>query len=224
MERASTIVEKIFAKQLQWKDLFAKHTFFTHGYKYYLGVIAASRSREAQLIWSGLVESKVRLLVTSLERVESIELAHPFIKGFDRVHRCQTEDEVDCILRGDMRFHRPDDAAVETTGPVNNDGPDDAVASNGVGPDPVLNDDGAPSKKESAHTIYTTTFYIGIDIVQGRVIISISLAGGRFLTSIVDGTKQLDLSSYTNEFKDICIGWAQFNPDLNSVSVALTRK
>ena len=177
MERASKIVEKIFAKQLQWNDLFAKHTFFTHDYKYYLGVIAASRSREAQLIWSGLVESKVRLLVTSLERVESIELAHPFIKGFDRIHRCQTEDEVDCILRGDMRFHRPNDAAVETMGPVNNDGPEHSVASNGVDPGSIPNNDGTPSKKESAHTIYTTTFYIGIDIVQGRVIISISSQG-----------------------------------------------
>ncbi|KAI9887495.1 MAG: polynucleotide adenylyltransferase [Watsoniomyces obsoletus] len=211
MERASMIVERILAKQLPWKDLFTPHTFFTEGYKYYLGVIAASRTREAQLTWSGLVESKVRLLVSSLEHVESIELAHPFIKGFDRVHRCQTEDEVEAIIRGDMRFHTAD-VRTETTDLVH-DRKGEAVV-NGNNADPAQNgqtqngqapNGGSESPdKGFAHTIYTTTFYIGIEIVQ-------------------DGTKQLDLSYFTNDFRDICTAWPQFNPDLNSVSVSMTR-
>ncbi len=174
MDRASKIVEKILAKQLQWKDLFTPHSFFTDGYKYYLSVIAASRTREAQLTWSGLVESKVRLLVSSLEHVESIELAHPFIKGFDRVHRCQTEEEVEAILRGDMRFHTPD-VRTETTDLVKdrkgeavvNGNDADAVQMGPTQNGQAQNGNSEPPKKEFAHTIYTTTFYIGIEIVQG---------------------------------------------------------
>lgn len=162
MERASTIVDRIFSKQLQWKDLFSRHTFFTNGYKYYLSVIAASRTKEAQLIWSGLVESKVRLLVSSLEHVESIELAHPFVKGFDRVHHCQTEEEVERIVNGDLQFQA---TAVVTESTDLLTAPKTEVtvgeAQNGVSEKPETN--GTP------HTVYTTTYYIGIEISQGCV-------------------------------------------------------
>lgn len=206
MERAFEIVEKIFSKQLRWKDLFSRHSFFTDGYKYYLGVIAASRSREAQLTWSGLVESKVRLLVSLLEHVESIELAHPFVKGFDRVHRCRTEEEVERILQGDLRFHAKR-VQTESTDLVHGHQPD--RDPNGNTPAPPQNGGAPDSNGDDAgngfrYTIYTTTFYIGIEIAQ-------------------DGTKQLDLSYSTNEFKELCTGWQQFNPDQNSVTVSWTR-
>lgn len=169
MDRAAKIVDKIFAKQLQWKDLFSKHTFFTTGYKYYLSVIAASRSKEAQLIWSGLVESKVRLLVTALEHVESIELAHPFVKGFDRVHHCQTEDEVEKIANGDLQFQQTNGIVTEPTDLVNDQkssgvaqgDPEQAETQNGNGEQ--------QAKREAQHIVYTTTYYIGIEIVQGFV-------------------------------------------------------
>ncbi len=175
MERAAKIVEKIFSKQLQWKDLFAKHSFFTNGYKYYLSVIAASRSREAQLIWSGLVESKVRLLVASLEHVESVELAHPFIKGFDRVHRCHTEDEVEKILSGDLQFHTKDiqtestDLVADQKREENGDGGNKDEVAHGE----AHNGNGEEKKNGFEHTIYTTTFYIGIEIIQGGLLIAL---------------------------------------------------
>ena len=171
MERAAGIVDRIFSKQLQWKDLFSKHTFFTADYKYYLGVTAASRSKEAQLIWSGLVESKVRLLVASLEHVESVELAHPFIKGFDRVHRCQTEDEVEKIANGDLHF-QADGVTTVPTDLTNNQKPD--IDANG-GPKPEQPHNGnveQEQKQDTPHAVYTTTYYIGIEIVQGQVLVS----------------------------------------------------
>lgn len=163
MDRAAEIVDKIVKKQLTWKDLFSRHSFFTHGYKYYLGIVAASRTREAQLIWSGLVESKVRLLVTSLENVDSVELAHPFIKGFDRVHRCHTEDEVEKITHGDLLFQAkgvetvPTDLTLEKT-PSNGEKDSGAVSNGG---------EEIKEKKEEQHTIYTTTYYIGIELALG---------------------------------------------------------
>ena len=41
---------------------------------------------------------------------------------------------------------------------------------------------------------------------------------------IIDGTKQLDVSYQTREFKDICIAWQQYNPDMNTLNVVHTRK
>ena len=40
----------------------------------------------------------------------------------------------------------------------------------------------------------------------------------------LDGTKQLDISYQTKEFKDVCTGWQQFNPELNSLNIVHTRK
>lgn len=166
MDRAAKIVDKIFAKQLQWKDLFSKHTFFTDGYKYYLSVVAASRSKEAQLIWSGLVESKVRLLVTALEHVESIGLAHPFVKGFDRVHHCQTEDEVEKIAGGDLQF-QTNGVVTESTNLVNDLKPNGAAQVESEDAQTQNGDGEQQAKNGTQHTVYTTTFYIGIEIVQG---------------------------------------------------------
>jgi poly(A) polymerase len=170
MDRAADIVDRIFKKQLTWNDLFSRHSFFTSGYKYYLSIVAASRTREAQLIWSGLVESKVRLLVTSIENVESVELAHPFIKGFDRVHHCRTEDEVEKITNGDLLFQAKD---VETR-PTNlahelkaENG--DVNSSNGDGEDGL-------KQAEKQHTIYTTSYYIGIELAAGCTFRSHSFA------------------------------------------------
>ncbi|KAI9783101.1 MAG: polynucleotide adenylyltransferase [Geoglossum umbratile] len=189
MKRAAEIVDSIMVGQYQWKDLFSKHAFFTNGYKYYLSIVAASRSRKAQLIWSGLVESKIRLLVSSLEQVEAIHLAHPFNKGFDRVHHCHTEDEVEKIINGDLQFQVKD----VQIGKV------DLTTS----PENVENSNGSEEKNEE-NTIYTTTYYIGIELEQ-------------------DGTKQLDVSYQTREFKEICTAWQQYNPEMNTLNVVHTR-
>jgi poly(A) polymerase len=164
MKRAAEIVDSIMIGQFQWKDLFSKHAFFTSGYKYYLSIVAASRSRETQLIWSGLVESKIRLLVSSLEQVEAIHLAHPFNKGFDRVHHCRTEDEVEKIINGDLQFQAKDVKTEKTdltSVPKSNS--TGGVAEN------VENPNGGAKAEEKAdeNTIYTTTYYIGIELEQG---------------------------------------------------------
>ena len=77
LQRGGDIVDKIWAKQATWNDLFKKHSFFTNDYKYYLGVTASSRTKEAESVWSGLVESKVRHLVGALDRKPTIAVAHP---------------------------------------------------------------------------------------------------------------------------------------------------
>ena len=169
LKRGREITDKIFMGQLHWKDLFTKHTFFTDGYKYYLSIIAASRTKDAQHVWSGLVESKVRMLVSNLETQESIAVARPFTKGFERVHHCADEKEIDAVLNGDLRYQALD-VKTETTDTVND--PKHAAAAQGNADGMAMpNGDGVlVTNGNHKQTIYTTTYYVGLEIAQGEVL------------------------------------------------------
>lgn len=151
-------MDQVIAGKLPWKELFGKHTFFTQGYKYYLCVNSSSTTVEAQLKWSGLVESKVRLVVVGLENNSSIALAHPFNKGFERVHRCKTEEEIEKVKRGSLEFQAKD---IPT-------------ATTGHGPviDPSVKAEAADIEKkaegDNVTMVYTTTHYIGLELHEGK--------------------------------------------------------
>ena len=150
-----TSLTRLCWAKLSWKDLFTKHTFFTQGYKYYLSIISASTTKEAQNIWSGCVESKVRLLVVGLEGHESIALAHPFNKGFERMHRCSTEEEIEKAKGGSLE-HLVKDVPADTTNPTPNPN-GDATAK-----DEETNGDQRPNGDKKVTMVYTTTYYIGL--------------------------------------------------------------
>jgi poly(A) polymerase len=98
LEKGAQVTEEIMLGRRPWKDLFTKHNFFTSGFRYYLTVISSSRTKEAQNAWSGFIESRVRLLVNKIEMHPSIALARPFNKGYDRVHRCKNDAELDEVV------------------------------------------------------------------------------------------------------------------------------
>ncbi|KAL8284230.1 hypothetical protein RQP46_004979 [Phenoliferia psychrophenolica] len=100
-KRASDIVDKVFVGSATWSDLFLRDDFFTQ-YRYYLQVTAMSSSAQTQLKWSGTVESRIRQLVMKLEYVETIKLAHPYLKGFDQISHCLTVQERELVARGDI--------------------------------------------------------------------------------------------------------------------------
>jgi poly(A) polymerase len=161
LTRCKDLSHAIAAGKKTWKDLFEKHTFFTEGYKYYLSIVAASRTKEAQQIWSGLVQSKVRRLVSGIEMSDTgVELAHPFNKGFDRVHRCKNNDEVDMVFQGDLRFQ-----VFEENSEVSNS--DDIVMATEMTTSSIGN---ATGSTETANgetgpiTVYTTTYYVGLEL------------------------------------------------------------
>lgn len=83
---------------------------------------------------SGTVESRIRQLVMKLEYIDSLTLAHPFIKGFEQVSYCLTDDEVRAVAQGEIS------EAVAKRKKEDNEG------------------------KEGASTVYSTTFYIGLAI------------------------------------------------------------
>jgi poly(A) polymerase len=166
LERAGEIAEKIMTNALPWKDLFVKHTFFTKGYKYYLAVIVTSKEKEAHKIWSGFVESKVRVLVSTLERHPSIAIAHPFNKGFDRLHRVKNDEEFGAVLDGQLNYlikEEEEDSSKENgengePKAVDSEQAATAGGENGAKPE------GLP---DIGSKIYTTTHYIGLELAEG---------------------------------------------------------
>ncbi|SZF01516.1 unnamed protein product [Blumeria hordei] len=163
LRRGGDIADQVMSGKAPWKDLFAKHTFFTKGYKYYLSVVSASRTKESQLLWSGFVESKVRLLVNKLEYHRSIALAHPFNKGFARVHRCNNEEEVDLVKNGSLKYHATDIATLTTGHGLATEIPKEA---------------GEISEKSEIDQrgimVYTATHYIGLELAEGAKSLDLS--------------------------------------------------
>ncbi|KIM58766.1 hypothetical protein SCLCIDRAFT_1218312 [Scleroderma citrinum Foug A] len=100
-KKGSAIVDRIIVGTADWAELFAKHDFF-HKYRYYLQIIASTDDPILQIKWAGTVESRIRQLVMKLEFVESLILAHPFIKGFDQISHCVSEGEVNLVAEGQI--------------------------------------------------------------------------------------------------------------------------
>jgi poly(A) polymerase len=168
IRRADQIADNILEGRAPWQDLFAGHTFFTNGYKYYVGVVAASRSSEAHQIWGGYVESKLRILVQYLDEHESLALAHPFNKGFKRLHHCPTEEDVQKVIHGDLSFHID---GVETEKIDSADDAKQQIAANGGAGDIETTKEAEEAQidKDGRHIIHTTTFYVGLELPPGRL-------------------------------------------------------
>ncbi|KAF9117131.1 polynucleotide adenylyltransferase [Mortierella sp. AM989] len=103
---AADLVNRIMVERVPWSSLFTKDDFF-YRYKHYLQVIASSDTEERHLRWSGFVESRIRHLVTKLERVENLVLAHPYIKGFSKVISYKSAAEKEDAAHGIV--HAPSD-------------------------------------------------------------------------------------------------------------------
>jgi len=155
------MVDKIFMKQVSWEDLFARHTFFTNDYKYYLSITASSKTKEAEGVWSGLVESKLRHLVGALDRKAIVAIAHPFPKGFERTHLVTNDQEMEAVKNGSTQ-HVAKGTKTEMTDETKDAAHQAAIQNtleNAEVPEP------AQTKVENdGQTVYTTTYYIGLEL------------------------------------------------------------
>ncbi|KAK3379736.1 Poly(A) polymerase [Lasiosphaeria ovina] len=222
LSRGVQVTEEIMVGRRPWKDLFSKHSFFTTGFRYYLTVISSSRTKEAQNSWSGYVESRVRMLVQKLEMHPSIGLARPFNKGYDRVHMCKNDSEIEEVQIGSLKYLAkptdeagPEDTKAEvkqetkpeiktedgTSPPVKMEGVE--KMENGVGVKgeqdeaPVKLED--PPKHAPEVKIFTTNHYIGLQLAEGA--------------------KSLDLSREVNDFKAMCTSNEAFDKNLNFLTI-----
>lgn len=218
LQRASDIVDDIFEKGAkQWKDLFAPHTFFSEGYKHYICVNTASRTKEAQEIWSGFVESRLRRLITGIETSQaSVRLAHPFMKGFNRVHRIKNDEEIEAVLRGSLEYQAKD-TKTETT----EEAADikQQIAAQESADKMEMPNAKAESNADGIDTIYSTTFYVGIGLEKG-----IPPAQHAALILMLSDAKTLDISWPIQDYRRTCVEWDKFDESLNSIKINHVRK
>ena len=242
LERGVQIAEEIMLGKRPWKDLFEKHTFFTNGFKFYLTVISSGRTKEAQNTWSGFVESRVRVLVQKLELHPSIALARPFNKGYDRVHRCRTDAQVEEIQTGNLSYMvKATDTA--TNGNTKNETKVEVKAEvkkeDGVAPDtavPVvkqeqndvthlgtvpLKSEETPVKPE-AKDEHDDTIKLA-DIPEKEPEIEIYTTNHYIGLQLVEKAKSLDLSREVDEFKAMCTSNDIFKPELMGLTIQHVR-
>lgn len=166
LRRGLEISESIMVGKQPWSDLFVKHTFFTSDYKYYISVISASKSKEAHNVWSGYVESKVRMLVQKLEQHPSIALAHAFNKGYERRHLCRDDSEIAQVQDGSLDFLiKGGQDALPSTSPEHDES--------------EQNDTNNNSEATGPTEVFTTTHYIGLELEEGKSQILAHQAGLR---------------------------------------------
>lgn len=67
--------EQILKGKATWHALFSPPKFFEQ-YKTFITLTAVAHTKDDLLTWYGLVESKIRTLITSIERQPAIEIAH----------------------------------------------------------------------------------------------------------------------------------------------------
>ncbi len=97
----------------------------------------------------------MRQLVLKLETVDMIELAHPYVKGFDKAHYCLNDQEVEDVMKGGLLNERS--ISVEEGGlEVDHI---ESLKANGIIKE---------EEKESIKKVYTTTFYIGLEIIKPK--------------------------------------------------------
>ncbi|UYV83789.1 hrg [Cordylochernes scorpioides] len=85
IKRGHEITKEIIRGKAVWSKLFERPKFFNK-YKHFLVLIASVARKEHQLIWNGLVESKIRFLITNLEKQPAIAVAHTNPNSFIPVH------------------------------------------------------------------------------------------------------------------------------------------
>ncbi|KAG2201497.1 hypothetical protein INT46_007770 [Mucor plumbeus] len=187
--RTGEIADKIMIGTGKWKDLFEESDFFQI-YNHYLQIVASSFSSQSQLQWSGLVESRLRQLVSKLELVDLLKIAHPYIKGIEKVHYCFPGKESWDAAHGN--FSIPDrtftvDSSISEL---------DHIRSISFL---------SPEEKESLRPIYTTTFYIGLKVEP--------------ITDESPGPRKLNLVWPTSEFMKSAKMWDKYDQKTMGITV-----
>ncbi|CAO3662698.1 unnamed protein product [Umbelopsis ramanniana] len=100
LNRASKIVDTIILGTGSWQDLFTEHDFFKL-YKYYIRVSFCASEQNAHISWCGRMESRLRKLITSLEVMPQILIAHPLCSRIDETYDDISNDEIQDVAFND---------------------------------------------------------------------------------------------------------------------------
>lgn len=203
LDRGNELMAAIYSGKKQWKDLFSKHTFFTSAYQHYIVVITASRTKDAQQAWSGLVQSRLRRLIQGIEQsdADTVKLVQPFNKGIERHHKCASEDAVEQTLSGSLEWQIDSSKTTEETADVK-------MQAAAQGDADVIHDmsttNGPEESANKPKEIWSTTFYLGIELNPEK--------------------KNLDISWPVGDFKRQVTEWESYNQDVHSIQIKYHRE
>ncbi|CAI6336331.1 unnamed protein product [Periconia digitata] len=164
-QRGADITTKIQNGTSTWDELLQRHSFFTKDYPRYLSVIATSLTADADENFKGLVKSKITRLSRAIEDTDpNDKTARPYMKEFDRVHRCVNADQIERVKQGSMDYlvKKGDSQNDETS----------ADASNTL--------------------VYTSTLYIGLYVPEGSKTLDISYPVSSFRSMVEENNKNWD--------------------------------
>lgn len=180
LNRGAQITAAILNGLKSWDDLFERHTFF-HEHKFYLCVVAATKGKsEEHLKWSGMIESKLRLLVLKLELVDGVKLALPYFKTFEDDYKCKTANDVQNI--------------VELYG---------TLAGEAIAKESLL--EGPSDASEDGHELHLTKLYIGLDIMDGKKKLDIQVPCSDFF-GICKSWQDFDENLHSLQIKKVKLG------------------
>ncbi|KAI8641611.1 Poly(A) polymerase central domain-containing protein [Parasitella parasitica] len=187
--RTGEIADKIVIGTGKWQDLFEESDFFQI-YNHYLQIVVSSYSAQSHLQWSGFVESRLRQLVSKLELVELLHIAHPYIRGIEKVHYCFPGKESWDAAHGNF-----------------------SIADRTFAVDASLSEQDhiksisflSPEEKDSLRPIYTTTFYIGLKVEP--------------ITDESPGPRKLNLVWPTSEFLKSAKIWDKYDQRTMGITI-----
>lgn len=94
MEEGLNITFDIMNDRADWSELFTEVNFFSR-YRHFIVLLCIAPTENDQLVWSGLVESKIRHLVGSLERNRCVNLCHVDPKHYTPIRPLPVEIDLE---------------------------------------------------------------------------------------------------------------------------------
>ena len=200
--RGSEVLERIEAGQAGWKELFIKSDFFLR-YRNFFQILAVAETEEEHRLWSGYVESKVRILMNKLELEANIAVAPPFTETFEVSLSVESEG-------GDAEGGTIDSASTSATATSvvdaeNTSSPSTANTLPEKTLEQVLAAHTFPSKVpvEGKGKLYTTAYYIAIGVAP--------------FDPNFKGPRRLVLDRPVSEFKYFIGGWEKLTKGMHLI-------
>lgn len=194
--RGSEIVAKIEAGEAEWSELFTKTDFFLR-HRNFFQILAVAETEEDHRMWSGYVESKVRILMNKLELEANIAVAPPCTETFD----------VTVQVPPFERTEENEDDEEEPTGTSTAESGEAKVNSIPFDMDRVLAAHTFATEKTSLEgetkPVYTTAYYIAIGVAP--------------FDPNFKGPRRLVLDRPVAEFKYFVSSWEKLSPQMHLV-------
>lgn len=109
-----TLTEDIVIGKQTWEKLFEPPPFFMK-YRHFIVLLVSAACQDDHLEWSGLVESKIRLLIGTLEKKTHIALAHINPESFSYVEPNCEENSITSLWFIGLEFEKTENININLT-------------------------------------------------------------------------------------------------------------